>query len=217
MDCSAPSLPVVHSTCLIIRPQHIFLPYLSHALSYRQTTEIQLNKMGVMGIVPLLLYWHTLLVSCSCSDPLQPPGLQHTRLPCPALSPRVYSNSCLLSQWCHPTTSASVAPFSSCPQSFPASRSFLMSRFFTSGGQSIGASTSVLPMNTQDWSPLRWTGWISLQSKGLSRAFSNITVRKHQFFSDQPSLFMVQRSHLRMTRKVEAGRTKGKQWVLNPL
>ena len=101
-----------------------------------------------------------------------------------------YSNSCPLSQWCHPTTSSSVIPFSSCLQSFPASESFPMNQFFTSGDQSIGvsASTSVLPMNIQDWFPLGWTGWISLQSKGLSRVFSNTTVQKHQFFSTQLSL-----------------------------
>ena len=125
------------------------------------------------------------------SDSLWPHGLQHARTPCLSPTPRVYPNSCPLSQWFHPTISASVIPFSSCPQSFPASGSFQKSQLFTSGGQSIGvsASISVLPMNTQDWSPLGWTGWISLQSKGLSRAFSNTTVQKHQFFSTQLSLF----------------------------
>ena len=112
---------------------------------------------------------------------LQSHGLQHTRPPCPSPTPRVYSNSCPLSQWCHPTISSSVVPFSSCFQSFPASGSFPMSQFFASGGQSIvvSASTSVLPMNTQDWFPLGCTGWISLQSKGLSRVFSNTTFQKH--------------------------------------
>ena len=129
--------------------------------------------------------------SCSVvSDSLQPHGLQHTRPPCPTPTPGVYSNSCPLSQWCHPTVSSSAVPFSSCLQSFPASGSFPMSQLFTWGGQSTGvaASTSVLPMNVQDWSPLGWTGWISLQSKGLSRVFSNTTVQKHQFFSAQLSL-----------------------------
>ena len=123
------------------------------------------------------------------SDSLQPHGLQHARLPCPSPTPGVYSNLCPLSRWCHPTIWSSVIPFS-CPQSFPASGSFQMSQLFASGGQSIGvsASTSVLPMNTQDWSPLGWTGWISLQSKGLSRVFSNTTVLKHQFFGAQVSL-----------------------------
>ena len=112
-------------------------------------------------------------VQFSClvvSNSLRPHGLQHARPPCPSSTPGVYSNSCPLSRWCHPTVSSSVVPFSSCLQSFPASGSFLMSQFFTSGGQSIGvsASTSVLPMNIQDWFPLEWTGWISLQSKGLS-------------------------------------------------
>ena len=130
-------------------------------------------------------------VRCSVvSDSLRPHGLQHTRLPCPSPTPETYSNSCPLSQWCHPTISSSVVPFSSYLQSFPATRSFQMSQLFTSGGQSIGvsASTSVLPMNTQDWSPLGLTSWISLQSKGLSRVFSNTTVQKHQFFSAQLSL-----------------------------
>ena len=102
----------------------------------------------------------------------------------------VYPNPCPLSRWCHPTISFSVVPFSSCPQSFPASGSFQMSQLFTSGGQTIGvsASTSVLPMDTQDWSPLEWTGWVSLMSKGLSRVFSNTTVQKHQLFGVQLSL-----------------------------
>ena len=124
------------------------------------------------------------------SDSLRPHRLQHTRPPCPSPTPGVYSNSCPSSQWCHPAISSSVIPFSSCFQSFPASGSFPMSQFFTSSGQSIGvsASASVLPMNTQDWSPLGWTSWISLQSKGLSRVFSNTAVQKHQFFGTQLSL-----------------------------
>ena len=128
------------------------------------------------------------------SDSLQRHGLQHTRLPCPSPTPGVYSNSCPLSQWCHPIISSSVIPFSSRPQSFPASGSFQMSQFFTKDGQSIevSASASVLPMNIQDWFPLGWTGWISLKSKELSRAFSNTTdvqnVQKHQFFGTQLSL-----------------------------
>ena len=131
------------------------------------------------------------LFSCSVvSDSLQPHGLQHIRPPCPSPIPRAYSNSCLLSRWYHPTISSSVSPFSSCLQSFPASGSFLVSQFCTSGCQNIGASASasVLPMNIQGWSPSEWTGWISLQSKGLSRVFSNTTVQKHQFFSTQLSL-----------------------------
>ena len=118
---------------------------------------------------------------------LRPHGLQHTRLPCPSPNPRVYPNSCPLSWWCHPTTSSSVIPFSSCHQSFPESGSFQRSQFFTSGGQSIGvsASASVLPMNIHSWFLLWLTSLISLQSKGLSRVFSNTTVQKHQFFSAQ--------------------------------
>ena len=121
------------------------------------------------------------------SDSLQPNGLQHARSPCPSPTPRAYSNSCPSSWWCHPTFSSFVIPLSSCLQSFPASGSFQMSQFFTSGGQSIriSALSSVLPMNIQDWFPLGWTGWISLQSKGLSRVFFSTTVQKHQFFSVQ--------------------------------
>ena len=119
------------------------------------------------------------------SDSLWPHEPQHTRPPCPSTTPGVHQNPCPLSWWCHPTISSSVVPFSSCPQSFRASGSFQMSQFFASGDQSIGvsASTSVLPMNTQDWSPLGWTGWISLQFKGLSRVFSNTTVQKHHFLA----------------------------------
>ena len=110
--------------------------------------------------------------------------------PCPSPTSRAYSNSCPLSWWCHPTISSSVVPFSSCPQSFPASGSFQMSQLFALGGQTIGVSvsTSVFPINTQDHSPLGWSGWISLQSKGLSRVFSNTTVQKHQFIGAQLSL-----------------------------
>ena len=124
--------------------------------------------------------------SCSVmSNSLQPNGLQYARPPCPSPTPWVYSDSCPSSWWCHPTISSF-----SCPQSFPTSGSFWLSHLFTSGGQSIGvsASASVLPMNIQDWFPLGWTGLISLQSKGLSRVFSNTTAQKHQFFSTQLSL-----------------------------
>ena len=128
--------------------------------------------------------------SCSVvSDSLRPHELQHARPPCPSPTPGVHSDSCPSSQWCHPAISSSVIPFSSCPQSFPASESFPVSQLFAWGGQSTGASASasVLPMSIQDWSPLEWTGWISLQSKGVSRVFSNTTVQKHQFFGAQPS------------------------------
>ena len=124
------------------------------------------------------------------SDSLQPRESQHARPPCPSPTPRVHSNSYPLSRWCHPAISSSVVPFSSCPQSLPASESFPMSQLFTWGGQSPGVSAlaSFLPKNTQDWSPWEWTGWISLQSQGLSRVFSNTTVQKHQFFGTQLSL-----------------------------
>ena len=134
----------------------------------------------------LLLFSHPVV-----SDSLRPHGLQDTRLPCPSPSLRTCSNSCPLSWWCHPTISFSVVPFSSHLHSFPASGSFLTSQLFTPGGQSIGVSASapVLPMNIKDWFLSEWTGWISLQSKGLSRVFSNTTVWKHQFFSIQLSLW----------------------------
>ena len=164
-----------------------------------------MNSIQSYMYVPHLLYPFISSVQFSCSvisDSLWPHGLQHTRLPCPSPTPGVYSNSCPLSRWCHPTISSSVIPFSSYSQSFPASGSFQMSQLFTSDGQSIGvsASTSDPPMNTQDWSPLGWTGWISLQSKGLSRVFSNTTVQKHQFFS--PQLSSQSNSHIH-TRPLE--------------
>ena len=123
------------------------------------------------------------------SNSLQPHETQHTRLPCPSPTPRVYPNSSPLSRWCHSTISFFVIPFSSHLQSFPASGSLQMSQLFASGSRSIGvsASASVLPVNTQDWSPLGWTGWISLQSKGLSRVFSNTAIQKDQFFCAQLS------------------------------
>ena len=123
------------------------------------------------------------------SDSLRPHEPQHARPPCPSPTPGVYPNPCPSSWWCHPTISSFVIPFSSCPQSFPASGSLQMSQLLASGGQSTGvsATTSVLPMNTQDWSPLEWTDWISLQSKGFSRVFSNTTVQNHQFFGTQLS------------------------------
>ena len=141
-----------------------------------------------------------IIVSCNLSvqfshsvvsDSLQPHGLPHVRLPCPSPTPGAFSNSCPLSRWCHSAIWSYVVPFSSCPQSLPASGSFPMSRLFAWGGQSIrvSASASVLPVNIQDWSPIGLTGWISLQSKGLSRVFSNTTVQKHQFFGAQLSFW----------------------------
>ena len=147
-----------------------------------------LIKLISVMLMVLFKWW---LFSCSVIfNSMWLNGLQHARLPCPSLSPRVCSNFHPLSQWSHTVISSSVTPFSSCPQSFPASGSFPMSQLFASGGQSIGvsASVSVLPVNIQDWFPLGWTGWISLQSKRLSRVFSNTTVHKHQFFGTQPSL-----------------------------
>ena len=148
------------------------------------------------------VYISCLVVSYS----LRPHESQHARPPCPSPTPRVYSNSCPSSRWCHPAISSSVIPFSSCPQSLPASGSFPMSQLFSWGGQSIGvsASASVLPVNTLDWSPLGWTGWISLQSKGPSRVFSNTTVQKHQFFGAQ--LFSLSNSQLTDCKAAIQGR-----------
>ena len=125
------------------------------------------------------------------SDSLWPHGLQHSRFPCPSPTPGVCSNSCLLSQWCHPTISSSVIPFSSCPQSIPASVSFPMSQLFTEVAKilELQLQHQSFRWTPRTWSPLGWTGWISLQSKGLSRVFSNTTVQKHQLFSTQPSLW----------------------------
>ena len=145
--------------------------------------------LGLTGLISLLS--SSVQFSCSVvSDSLRPHESQHARPPCQSPTPRIYPNSCPLSQWCHLTISSSVVPFSSCLQSFPTSGSFQMSQLFASGSQNIGvsASTSVLPMDTQDWFPLGWTSWISLQSMGLSRVFSNTTVWKHQFFGAQLSL-----------------------------
>ena len=157
------------------------------------------NNIHNLGLIlPLVPF------SCSVvSNSLQSHEPQHARPPCPSPTPRVHTNHCPLNRWCNPTISSSVIPFSSCPQSFPASGSFQISQLSTSGGQSIGvqASTSVLLMNTQDWSPLWWTRWISLQSKGLSRGFSNTTVQKHQFFCTQLSLQSNSHIHIQLLEK----------------
>ena len=137
-----------------------------------------------------IIQFSSVQFSCSVnSDSLQPHESQHARPPCLSPSPVVHPNSCPSSRWCHPAISLSVVPFSSCLQSLPASETFTMSQLFAWGGQSIGVSAlaSFLPKNTQDWSSLEWTGWLSLQSKGLSRVFSNTTVQKHQFFGAQLS------------------------------
>ena len=136
-----------------------------------------------------LCHYSVQFSSSVVSNSLQPHEAQHTRPPCPSQTPGVHSESCPSSQWCHPAISSSVVPFSSCPQSLPASESFPMSQLFPWGGQSTGVSAlvSFLPKKSQGWSPSEWTGWISLQSKGLARVFSNTTVQKHQFFGTQPS------------------------------
>ena len=166
---------------------------ITHGVIWTPTTPISYY------LCLLLLFSHSVL-----SDSLGPHALQHARLPCPSLSPRVCSDSCPLSQWCHPTISFSAIPFSFSLQSFPASVSFPMSHFFTSGGQSIGVSVSVLPMNIQDWFPLGLTGLISLLPNGLSRVFPNTTVPKASILQ-RSAFFMVQLSHPCMTtRKIIA-------------
>ena len=165
-----------------------------HSVS-NSLSEIEALKYFTVDFLGFVFWRHLLRCKCSSvqfsrsvvSDSLRPHEPQHARAPCPSPTSRIYPNPCPLSQWCHPTISSSVIPFSSCPQSFPASGFFPMSQLFAAGGQSsrVSASTSVLPMNTQDRSPLGWTGWISLQSKGLSRVFSDTTVQKHQFFGAQ--------------------------------
>ena len=152
------------------------------------------------GLIPKKLF------SCSVvPNSWQPHGLQHTRLPCPSPSPGACSNSRPSSHWCHPTISSSVVPFSSCPQSLPASGSFPMSQLFAWGEQSIGisASASVLPVNIRDWFPLGWTGWMSLLSKRVSRVFSNTTFQKHQFFCAQPPLWSNSHIHTWLLEKTE--------------
>ena len=161
--------------------------YQCRFISYNKCTSLVVNNANrgdcmcvgrSMWIISVPATQLSVQFSCSVvSDSLWPHGLQHARFPCPSPTPRAYSNSCPLSWWCHPTISSAVAPFSSCLSSFSVSGSFPVSQFLVSGGQSIGASASVIPMNIQDWSPLGWTGWISLQSKGLSRVFSNTTVK----------------------------------------
>ena len=153
-----------------------------YSIKVNKIESFMLQQCTKISLYSLVQFSRSLL-----SDTLRSHGPQHARPPRPSPTPRVYPNPGPLSQWCHATISSSVAPFSSCPQSLPASGSFQMSQLFTSGSQSIGvsASISILLMNTQDWSPLGWMGWISLQSKGLSRVFSNTTVQNHQFFSAQ--------------------------------
>ena len=180
---------------MIMSSDKIQQPFIKKKIGKLRTKENLLNVIKDISEKPTTNTqgWNSESVQFShsvVSNSLRPPEPQHARPPCPSLTPGVHPNPCPLSWWCHPTISSSVVPFSSCPQSFPVSGSFQMSQLFTSGGQSIGvsASTSILPMNTQDWSPLGWTGWISLQSKQLSRVFSNTTVQKHQFFGAQLSL-----------------------------
>ena len=190
VDCSPPGSPVhgVFQTRIL---EWVSIPFSSRSSQPRNHTQVSCIASRFFNIWATREASSSIQFSCSVvSDSLPPHELQHARPPCPSPAPGVYPNSCPLSQWCHPTISSSAIPFSSCLRSFPISGSFQMCQLFVSGGQNIGVSalTSVLPMNTQDWFPLGWTGWISLQSKGVWRVFSNTTAQKHQFFSAQLSL-----------------------------
>ena len=188
----------------------------SSTLAWKIPWTEEPGRLQSMGSQRVRHNWATSLVhwisqfssvqSLSCLSHCQPRGLQHARLPCLSPTPGVYSNSSPSSRWCHPMISSSVVPFSSCLQSLPASWSFPMSQFFASGGQSIGVSAlaSFLPKNTQGWSPLEWTDWISLQSKVCSRVLSNTTVQKHQFFSTQPSSWLNSHIHTWLLKKTLA-------------
>jgi len=184
-------------TLLDFAPPHLFPTHLGHHRA--QLPVVYSRFLLAIHFTHLLLTFSRSVVS----DSFQPPGLQHTKLPCPSPSPGACSNSCPLSRWCHPTTSSSLVPFSFCLQSFSESVYFPVSQekthfdHFASGGQSIGASVSVLPVNIQDRFPLGWTGLIPLQSKRLSRVFSNTTVQKHQFFGTQLSLWSNSHIHRR--------------------
>ena len=193
-SCSGPK-PVYQGSDRPHPSKLIHVPFILWNLLHLSHMEQHTTSLASHGLFFFhhLLYTLVLLLLFSgsvMSNSLWPHGLQHARPPCPSPNPRACSNSWPSCRWCHPTISSSVVPFSSCPRSFPASGSFPVSQLFTSGGQStwVSASASVLPMNIQDWFPLGWTGWISFQSKGLSRVFSNTTVQKHQFFSAQLSL-----------------------------
>ena len=186
-ECPKSSFSTIFSACTEYYYEYIWNTFCS---SYEKNS-LEVNSVQFSSVQ----FSHSVV-----SDSLWPHGLQHARPPCPSSTPGVYSNSCPLSQWCHPAVSSSVIPFSSCLQSFPASGSFQMSQFFTSGGQRTGvlSSASVLPMNIQDWFPLGWTGWISFQSKGLSKSLlqhhsSKASILQHSAF------FTVQLSHPYMT------------------
>ena len=186
---------VLHTFCLWVHDFFHCIPLHNLSKSLLFLSSILLIRFNLfykkfLTCCSLWIYFCSVQFSHSVmSDTMQPHKSQYARPPCPSPTPGVHSDSCPLSRWCHPAISSSVVPFSSFPQSLPASGSFPMSQLFASGGKNIGvsASASVPPMNTQDWSPLGWTGWTSLQSQGLSRVFSNTTVQKHQFFGAQLS------------------------------
>ena len=196
MDCSPPGSSV-HGIHQAIVAEWVVIPSSRESYWPRDQTLIISSIVRQILHPSATLEAHIHMCSVSSfqfshsviSNSLQPHDLQHARPPCPSPTPRIHSNSCPLSQWCHPAISSSVVPFSSCSQSSPSSGTFPKSQFFTWAGQSIGVSAlpSALPMNTHDWSLLEWTGWTSLQSKGLSSVFSNSTVQKYQLFGAQLS------------------------------
>ena len=193
MDCSTPGLPVHHHSQSLLKLMPIELVMLSnHLILCHPLLLLLLIFPSIKVISSELVLCRSDQISHSVmSDSLRPYESQHARPPCPSPTPRVHSDSCPSSRWCHPAISTSVVPFPSCPQSLPASESFPMSQLFPWGCQSTGvfsALASFLPKKSQGWPPSEWTRWISLQSKGLSRVFSNTTVQKHQFFSAQLSL-----------------------------
>ena len=187
---------------LLLSLQILPLPPFPWLLSPTTQISYMVELLTESLLTSLFVFSSVQFIYSLMSYSLRPHELQHARPPCPSPTPGVHSDSRPSSQWCHPAISSSVVPFS-CPQSFPASGSFQMSRLFASGGQSIGvsASTSVLPKNTQGWCPLGWIDGISLQSKGLSRIFSSIRIWKHQFFSAQPSLWSNSHIHTWLLKK----------------
>ena len=201
--CDSPTF-LLHSVCLLGKSSSIFRKVSKSAVGAVGSAQTQSLPCSSLYLFPKSTIWCSVQFSCSVvSNSLRPHEPQHARPPCPSPTPGVYPNSCPFNRWCHLTISSSVIPFSSCLQFFPTLGSFQMSQIFSSGGQNIGASasTSVLPMNIQGWFPLGWTGLISLQSKGLSRVFSNTTVREYQFFGAQPSLWSNSHIHTWLLQK----------------
>ena len=212
IKCFSASITMIYILHFVNVVYHIYCFDVEHPRDNSDLTmlynpfNVLLNSVCFYLVENFCIYVYQRSVQFSCSvmsDSLWSHGLQHTRLPCPSPTPRAYSNSCALNQWCRLTISSSAVPFSSCLQSFPAPGSFQTSQFFASGGQNTGvsASASVLPMNIEDLFPLGWTGSISLLSKGLSRVFFNTIVQKHQVFGTQLSLQSNSHTHIWLLEK----------------